>query len=72
MPSKSNKENIDQSEIAETLSGLHYPIFLNGIIIHAAEKGTRDAVLQILETLPRREYGSEAEIMKEIDAVVGR
>ena len=70
MPNGSNRAKIDQAEIAEALNELGYPVFLNRIIIHAAERGTRDAALQILEKLPSREYLSKEDVLQEIAKII--
>lgn len=57
-------------EIASYLSGLGYPVFVHGVIAHAAEQGAPDRVLYFLEKLPHREFRSETELEKEIRKLI--
>ena len=52
-------------EVQESLKGIDYPVQKNELIQHAKKHGANEEVMEILESLPDKEYTSPIEVSKE-------
>lgn len=65
-----SKENGNQkagpSEIQKHLGGLKYPTNKKNMVAYAKQHGANMIVIEILEMLPEKQYGSPTDISREI------
>lgn len=55
-----------QLEVQKHLKGMNYPASKNDLVEHARGQDAPDEILALLEDMPEREYGSPAEVTKEV------
>ncbi len=53
------------TNITKHLSGIDFPVNKQSLIEHAKKKGVDDAVMNMLNRMEDREYGSMKDVMKE-------
>ncbi len=52
-------------EVQESLKGIDYPVQKKELIQHAKKHGANEEVMEVLESLPDKEYTSPIEVSKE-------
>lgn len=52
-------------EVQESLKGIDYPVQKKELIQHAKKHGANKEVMEVLESLPDKEYTSPIEVSKE-------
>jgi hypothetical protein len=52
-------------EVQKALMDINYPVRKQGLIEHAKKHNASDEVLQVLESLPDKEYTNAADVSKE-------
>jgi hypothetical protein len=56
-------------EIAKALRGISFPADKQDLIEHASQNEADESVMEVLEELPEREYGSMADVEKGVGKV---
>ena len=52
-------------EVQKSLKNIDYPVHKKDLIKHAKNHGANDKVIEVLESLPDKEYTNAAEVSKE-------
>jgi hypothetical protein len=52
-------------EVQKSLKGIDYPVHKNDLIQHAKKHGASDKVLEVLESLPDKQYSNATDVSME-------
>lgn len=52
-------------EVQKSLKDIDYPVHKKDLIQHAKKHGANDKVLEVLESLPDKEYSNATDVSKE-------
>jgi len=57
---------VSPAQIEKFLKGIDFPVSKQSLINHAKQNKAPDDVMQLLQRMPDKEYGSAADIAREI------